>query len=207
MSELPRLNPLPLVQLPGPFDDPDFLYEVKFDGFRALAYVENGICELISRKSHTYTRFKNLCQSIATDLKADNAILDGEIVCLDDQGRSRFYDLMFHRGEPYFYAFDLLWMDGADLRDLPLVERKRKLRKLIPRTPSSVLYLDHINGKGVALFKLCCERDLEGVVAKPMRSPYRKVSGRTLWVKVKNPDYSQAEGRRELFERRRSSPS
>ena len=81
---------------------------------------------------------------------------------------------MFHRGEPYFYAFDLLYVDGVDLRDLPLVERKAKLRKLIPRTPSRVLYLDHINGKGVELFEMVCKLDLEGVVAKPKLSPYRR---------------------------------
>ncbi len=73
--------------------------------------------------------------SIPTDLKASHAILDWEIVCLDGQGRSLFYDLMFHRGEPYFYAFDLLWKDGVDIRELPLVERKAKLRELVPRVP------------------------------------------------------------------------
>ena len=78
----------------------------------------------------------DLCQSIPATLKATTAILDGEIVCLDDRGRSQFYDLMFRRGEPYFYPFDLLYVDGEDLRDLPLVERKAKLRKLIPRTAS-----------------------------------------------------------------------
>ncbi len=86
---------------------------------------------------------------------------------------------MFHRREPYFYAFDLLWMDGVDLRDLSLVERKAKLRKLIPRTPSRVLYLDHINGKGVELFEQCCKLDLEGVVAKPKQSPYRRLDGKS----------------------------
>ena len=97
---------------------------MKFDGFRALAYVDDGHCELVSRKGHTYKRFQDLAQGIATDLNAANAVLDGEIVCLDDQGRSQFYDLMFHRGKPYFYAFDLLYVDGVDLRELPLVERK-----------------------------------------------------------------------------------
>ncbi len=110
---------------------------------------------------------------------------------------------MFHRGEPHFYAFDLLWLDGSDLRDLPLVERKAALRKLIPRKSSSVLYLDHISGKGVELFEQCCKLDLEGVVAKPKLSPYRELGGRTPWMKVKNPSYSQAEGRSELFNRRR----
>ncbi len=83
------------------------------------------------------------------------------------------------------------------------MERKAKLRKLIPRNPSSVLYLDHINGKGVELFEQCCKLDLEGVVAKPKQSPYRRLDGKPMWVKVENPDYSQALGRRELFHRRR----
>ncbi len=74
---------------------------------------------------------------------------------------------MFHRGEPYFYAFDVLYVDGVDLRDLPLVQRKAKLRKLIRRKASSVLYLDHINGTGVEFFEQCSKLDLEGVVAKP----------------------------------------
>ena len=121
MSGLPKLSPMPLIQVSAPFDDPDFLYEVKFDGFRALAYVDDGYCELVSRKGHVYRRFADLRESIAADLKVHNCILDGELVCLDDQGRSQFHDLMFNRGKPYFYAFDLLYVDGADLRDLPLV--------------------------------------------------------------------------------------
>ena len=100
-------------------------------------------------------------------------------------------------------TLDLLYVDAVDLRDLPLVDRKAKLRKLIPLTPSSVLYLDHINGKGVELFEQCCKLDLEGIVAKPKLSPYRELGGKPLWVKVKNPDYSQAEGRRELFDSKR----
>ncbi len=131
MRSLPKLDPMELIQVSAPFNDPDFLYEVKFDGFRALAYVEVGRCELVSRKGHTYARFRELGEHIAADLKVQNCILDGEIVCLDDQGRSQFYELMFHRGEPYFYAFDLLYVDGIDLRALPLVERKAKLRELV----------------------------------------------------------------------------
>ncbi len=145
MSILPKLSPMDLLQVSAPFDDPDFLYEAKFDGFRALAYVQDGTCELVSRKDHVYRRFAELCRSIAADLKATSTILDGEIVCLDDQCRSRFYDLMFHRGEAYFYAFDVLHVDGVDLRDLPLVDRKAKLRKLIPgkasRCPAGFIVL------------------------------------------------------------------
>ena len=90
-----------------------------------------------------------------------------------------------------------------DLRDLPLVERKAKLRKLVPRKASRLLYLDHINGKGIELYEQCCKRYLEGVVAKPKLSQYRELGGKPVWIKVKNPDYSQAERRSELFDRRR----
>ena len=77
------------------------------------------------------------------------------------------------------------------------------LRKVIPSPPSRLLYLDHIEDQGVELFVKCCELDLEGIVGKPKWSPYRELRGRTTWLKVKNPEYSQAEGRRELFDRRR----
>ncbi len=83
------------------------------------------------------------------------------------------------------------------------MDPKAKLRKLIPRNPSRVLYLDHINGNGVELFEMACKQDLEGVVAKPKQSPYRELDGKPLWVKVKNPDYTQAQGRGELFNQRR----
>ncbi len=189
MPSLPKLSPMDLLQLPAPFDDPDFLYEVKFDGFRALAYVEDGHFELVSRKGNTYKRFRDLAQGITTDLKVTNAVLDGEIVCLDDQGRSRFYDLMFNRGKPYFYAFDLLYVDGVDLRELPLVERKAKLRKLIPRKASSVLYLNHMDGNGVELFEQCCKLDLEGMGQAEAQS-LRGAAETVLAVSRRTPVYT-----------------
>ncbi len=125
MSGLPKIAPMELIRVSVPFDDPEFIYEVKFDGFRALAYVQGGQCELVSRKGHVYQRFVELRREIVADLTVENCLLDGELVCLDDQGRSRFHDLMFNRAKPYFYAFDVLYVDGVDLRALPLVERKR----------------------------------------------------------------------------------
>ena len=113
-----------LVQQPTPFDHPYWFYEIKYDGFRALAYIEDSSCQLISRNDFDYSRFKDLMQAIPADIDAQDAIVDGEIVVLDDQGESRFYDLMFNRGTPIFAAFDILWLDGEDLRDLQLWERK-----------------------------------------------------------------------------------
>jgi len=124
--------------------------EIKFDGFRALAYVEGGKCRLVSRRNHEYKSFHELCASIAAHLSGSTAVLDGEIVCLDQFGRSQFYELMFRRGHPFFYSFDLLWLNGADLRGLPLVERKIRLRELIgPRNDSRLLYLDHVDGNAL----------------------------------------------------------
>ena len=80
---------------------------------------------------------------------------------------------------PYLYAFDLLWLNGKDLRDLPLLKRKAMLKVLIPGSPSRLLYLDHIEDQGVELFEKCCERDLEGIVAKPKLSPYRQLRRRS----------------------------
>ncbi len=176
--------------------------EVKFDGFRALAYIEDGTCRLVSRRRHEYKSFRDLCGSIALHLKVKDAVLDGEIVCLDAQGRSQFKELLFRRGEPFFYAFDLLWLNEKDVRGLPLVERKARLRRLLGRRRSHILYLDHLEMNGSGLFKQACKLDLEGIVAKWKDGQYIADNKRSTWVKIKNPKYSQAEGREELFERR-----
>jgi len=135
-----------------PFDSDDWIFELKHDGFRALAYVEDGQCRFVSRNGHTFTKFADLCANIAATIRSENAVLDGEIVCLDATGRSVFNDLMFRReGDCYFFAFDVLFADDEDVRDSPLIERKRRLRKLIPRKTSRLLYLDHIEGRGCEL--------------------------------------------------------
>lgn len=184
-----------------PFSDPDWLFEVKHNGFRALAHCVDGDCRLVSHKNYTYKRFEPVCDSIATALGSRDAILDGEIVCLAEDGRALFKNLMYRRGEPYFYAFDLLWLDGEDLRECPLIERKRILRKIVPRHGSRLLYVDHVAGRGEDLFKLVCDADLEGVVAKWKLGRYM-ADDRTSWVKIKNRNYTQIIGRDKIFEKR-----
>lgn len=86
-------------------------------------------------------------------LRVHDAVLDGEIVCLDAQGHSMFKELLYRRGEPIFYAFDLLWLNGVDLRQFPLIERKHRLRKLIrPAHRTHILYAQHVDGRGIELF-------------------------------------------------------
>jgi bifunctional non-homologous end joining protein LigD len=101
-------GPMPLVRIPEPCDHPDWLFEVKHNGFRALAIIEGHTCCLVSRCGHVFAKFGLLAEEIAHSVRAMSAVLDGEIVCLGPDGRSRFYDLLFRREWPSFYTFDLL---------------------------------------------------------------------------------------------------
>ena len=189
---------MPLARFDAPFEHPDWIFEPKMDGFRAVAYVEGGACRLVSRNRNAFKTFERLAQAIAQDLAGRSAILDGEIVRPGPDGRPMFYELMRRRGPFCFYAFDLLWLDGWDLRDKPLLERKLLLRKLLPRRPKSVLYVDHVTN-GTDLFRVICEQDMEGVVAKQATAKYTPDA--TTWVKIKNRQYSQAVGRADFFNR------
>src|SRR5437016_1952781 len=145
MSVLPRnLRPMRLSRRSEPFDSDDYIFELKIDGFRSLAYIENGQCDLVSRNGNTFHNFKDLTQWIGENLGVENAVLDGEIACVDETGRSVFNELLFRRRESVFFAFDLLFVDGVDLRHLPLIERKARLKRLLRRKRSRVLYVDHI---------------------------------------------------------------
>ena len=195
---LPRIKPMLLERFPCAFSHPDWLFEVKHDGFRAMAYLETSQLRLISRRDHEYRSFPTLCHSIASALKVKDAILDGEIVSIDQHGVAQFKQLMYRRYEPRFYAFDILWVNGEDLRELPLLERKSILRKVIPTDCPSLLYVDHLEERGEGLFDICCSLDLEGIVAKYKHGKY--VSGpETTWAKIKNPHYSQIVDRDEMF--------
>jgi bifunctional non-homologous end joining protein LigD len=192
-------QPMPLSRRALPFDHPEWIFELKYDGFRALAVIENGRTQLISRNGHPFNSFSELSKSLTHS--AGKTVLDGEIVCLDKRGRPQFRDLLFHRGESSFYAFDLLMYDGKDIRSERLTDRKHELRCLLTGLPKTtkLQYADHVEQHGTALFQRVCEMDLEGIVAKHSLAPY--TTERTTWFKIKNRSYSQMQGREELFER------
>ena len=125
-----------LSRRPEPFDHADWIFELKLDGFRSLAYIEDGQCDLVSRNGNTFHNFKHLAEWIGENLRVESAVLDGEIACVDDSGRSVFNDLLFRRRECVFFAFDLLFLNGEDLRALPLIERKARLKQLLRRKRS-----------------------------------------------------------------------
>ena len=126
---------MPLLKRAAPFDDPDWIYELKMDGFRALAIVEHGRAQLLSRNGNPFASFSALAESISDSLPNGRAVIDGEICSLDRRGKPQFKNLLFHRGNPpCFFAFDLLTCDGKDLRTEQLLDRKQELRRLLAKT-------------------------------------------------------------------------
>src|SRR5215831_17294777 len=196
-----NLRPMRLSRGPDPFDSTDYIFELKIDGFRSLAYIENGQCDLVSRNGNRFRNFRDLAEWIGENLRVESAVIDGEIACVDDSGRSIFNDLLFRQRECLFFAFDLLYLNGEDLRGLPLVERKARLKRLLRRKRSRILYVDHIETHGQGLFEKVCALDLEGIAAKRKDSLYRAAEKPSpYWIKIKNRNYTQAEGREELFD-------
>jgi bifunctional non-homologous end joining protein LigD len=159
---LPEIQSAKLARSLQPFDDPNWLFELKHDGFRSLAYLENGHCRLVSRRRNHYKSFEVLREALSR-LRAQSAILDGEIVALDSSGVSQFKELLYRRGRAVLFAFDLVWLNGVDLRQTPLIERKKKLRRLIEGSEcSEIIYAQHVERDGRLLFQEVCERNLEG---------------------------------------------
>jgi bifunctional non-homologous end joining protein LigD len=174
---LPRVEPIIPVTAKEPFDDPEWLFELKYDGYRGLCYIEQGRCWFISRRGNIMTRFAALGDQVAAELEVHDAIFDGEIVAADETARPQFYDLVRRARRPAYMAFDLLWLDGADLRSLPLSERRRRLHGILPTGSRVISETLSVEGRGLALFDLMREHDLEGIVAKrldePLRAPHQ----------------------------------
>jgi len=145
---LPHFQPLPVCRARAPFSHPHWLFEIKWDGFRALLYSDPGGVRLVSRNGNTFKSFRGLCEGLARDLKGRGCVLDGEIVCLDLHGKPQFRDLLFRRAEPMFYAFDLLWDTHAWSDD---DQERRRFRNAPWRTMQRVNFLahsDNMNQKG-----------------------------------------------------------
>jgi bifunctional non-homologous end joining protein LigD len=190
-----EIQPMLATLVEKPFSDPEWLFEIKWDGVRAVAFVRSGKVELRSRTGAAITDHYPELADLPLRLSASEAILDGEIVALDERGRGDFERLQqrMHVSRPparlrqqcpvTYYLFDLLYCDGYDLRQAPLVDRKRLLRQLLdPRDPFR--YSDHEPERGQELYALAADHGLEGILAKHARSPY--VSRRSpFWAKFK----------------------
>ena len=200
---VPRFQPLALGRTTEPFSHPDWLFEIKWDGFRSFVRIEQGKCRLVSRKGNDFKSFRTLNECLLQELTIGSAVLDGEIVSLNEEGKPDFRDVLLRRGKLCYIAFDLPWFNGQDLTYAPLVERKHQLRAILPKASDVLLYCDHVERDGESLFQIACENDLEGVVAKRKFDPY--LPNQANWLKIRNSAYSQWEGRQGLFERERET--
>lgn len=169
-----------------PFNRKDWLFEIKWDGYRAIATKQGTHCQLYSRNNISLaTQYPTIIEALK---KIDHDIvIDGEIVVVDKDGRSQFQLLQNYTrtssGTLIYYVFDLLFIDGKDLQKHPLIERKKLLQKILPQR-SCIKLSKHIFEKGIAFFKAAQKQKLEGIVGKESTSPY--VQGRTkLWQKIK----------------------
>ncbi len=213
------IHPMLAESIAEPFDGADWLFEIKWDGYRAVAFIENGKVRLVSRNQNDLTgRYPDL-KDMAGLIKAKTAILDGEVVALDDEGKASFSLMQQRTGfrpgghraagnadvPVLYYAFDLLYLDGYDWRRVPLEERKRKLASLLV-TSDGVRYSDHYEEHGKALFEIARNKGLEGIVAKRRASCYEeRRSGDWLKIKIRHRleavvgGYTETKGSRTHF--------
>ncbi|MBZ9799426.1 DNA ligase D [Mesorhizobium sp. ES1-4] len=170
-------------------DGGNWLHEIKYDGYRTQLVVKGGTARAFTRRGYDWShRYKRIVQTAAS-LRANSAIIDGEAVVLGETGLPDYQALERELGNPrsprlIFYAFDLLHLNGSDLRQQPLLERKAALEKLLKGSAPTLTYAEHLEVSGKDMFAHACRMGLEGIVSKLADSPYR--SGvQTSWVKVK----------------------
>ena len=168
----------------APFSDPDWIFERKLDGIRCLAHRDAAGVRLMSRTDRELT-YPAILAALEAQPVGD-FVVDGEVVALDREGISRF-QLLQRRGKErvtvYLYVFDLLRLDGRDLRPLPLRARKAELRRAL-RFEDPIRYTPHRNERGEELYAEACRKGLEGIIAKRADSPYRATRSRD-WLKLK----------------------
>jgi len=170
-----------------PPSGPQWIHEIKHDGFRLIARRAAHHVRLFTRRGYDWTSRYPLITDALRSLKVRSVTIDGEAVCCDEDGIPNFKKLHARTHDPqvFLYAFDLLELDGVDYRTLPLERRKAKLRNLVART-QGMHFVEHLDGDGAIVFEHACKLGLEGIVSKRRDLPY--ASGRSKsWLKIKNP--------------------
>lgn len=215
------IQPMLATLVEEPFDDKQWLFEVKWDGYRAIAYLHKSKAHLFSRNQNEMTgEFPEIAEALAA-VEVDEAILDGEVVALDKEGRSSFSLMQQRTGmkQPgkargasdnsvpiVYYVFDLLYLHGYNLMEVPLEQRKEMLARIVPRGAGLLRYSDHHVAEGRALFQVAREKGLEGIIAKLRAGKYVQKRSRE-WLKIKITrrqevviaGYTDPRGSREYF--------
>lgn len=187
VSTLPkRLQPMLATLTDGPFDDPGWIFEDKYDGFRMVAKIESGKVTLYSRNGQVISRnYIEVAQALE-GVKGD-AVIDGELVALDENGVSHFQLLqnaLRRQAKLLYCAFDLMFQDGEDLRALPLIERKKRLKAILPKH-RLVAFSRHRKTFGTKFFEEAGRKGLEGIMAKRASSKYLSGARTDDWLKIK----------------------
>ena len=196
---MPReIHPMLATLVEEPFDDPQWIYEVKWDGYRAVAFIAGGKATLVSRNQNDLTgEFAEIAAALG-ELRVDNAVIDGEVVALDDEGRPSFSLMQQRTGMTspgkrgpknralpiVYYTFDLLYLNGYNLMGIELERRKELLKQVVPEDKSLIRFSDHYPEQGTALYGVARDKGLEGIVAKLRTSVYVQKRSRE-WLKIK----------------------
>jgi bifunctional non-homologous end joining protein LigD len=215
------VHPMLATLVERPFDDQQWLFEVKWDGYRAVTFLQDRNARLFSRNQNELTgEFPEIAQALAA-LEVEQAVLDGEVVALDGEGRSSFSLMQQRTGmkQPgktrgakdksvpiVYYVFDLLYLNGYNLTRVPLEQRKDLLARIVPGGAGLLRYSDHHLAEGRALFEVAREKGLEGIVAKLRSGAYMQKRSRE-WLKIKITrrqeaviaGYTDPRGSREYF--------
>src|SRR6516165_5175276 len=204
-SFIEPMKALPVENLP----EGDWLYEIKFDGYRALAFKDGKDVHLVSRNKKAFD-YPQLLGALKL-LPAERVILDGEIAALDEKGRSSFQLLQIFKSSGdvplVYFAFDLLFLDGKDLREERLSARRKLLAKLLEKAPENIRFSGELRGSKDELLRVAQEFGLEGLVAKKPNSVYESGRRSGAWVKFKITKsqefviggYTLPEGNRKYF--------
>ena|SRR5450432_840449 len=203
-AAMPKIiKPMLATLVDDSFSDPDWLFETKWDGVRAVCFLENGKARFVSRNQNDLTTQYPELSETGNTISGRRSILDGEIVALDEHGVSRFQLLQPRLGRKNqaeiarlaastrlaYYVFDLLYLDGFDLQSCSLLDRKTQLEAII-KPGKNIRYSDHIIEHGEALYKEIAKIPLEGIVAKRLASNYMQKRSRD-WLKIKTIQESE----------------
>jgi ATP-dependent DNA ligase len=209
-----KINPLPAgfvipaqrVKAPKPPVGTDWVHEIKHDGYRIIVRRDGPIVRLYSRNAYDWTARLSAIAAAAEFIKAKSFTIDGEAVVLGPDGLSRFEELSHRQAArtAILYAFDLIEHDGEDLRNLPFLDRKASLARLLPDAKAGILLNEHIAEDGATVFAHACRLGAEGIVSKRIDSTYQSGPCR-VWIKVRNPaSIAVQRERNEIWNRRAS---
>ncbi|HEU0065058.1 MAG TPA: RNA ligase family protein, partial [Flavisolibacter sp.] len=187
ISEIPTgIKPMLATKIDEPFNDKDWVFEVKWDGYRCISYLNNGKADLRSRSNISFNKMYTPVLDALTEWDI-NAVVDGEIIVVNDQGKSDFEALQkwqqTKEGVLIYYVFDILWLNGIDLTSLPLSQRKDILKKLVPEK-STIKFSDSIEEYGIDFYDIAKSNELEGIVGKKKDSSYEPGKRTSNWLKI-----------------------